>query len=109
MLHDHEMRLTGRILDGLATLPGIRLVGPQGLQGRAGIVAFEVEDVHAHDVCQMLDGNGVALRGGHHCAQPLMRALGLVATARASLAPYNDDDDIDALIEGVGKVIERLR
>ncbi|MCB2054033.1 MAG: aminotransferase class V-fold PLP-dependent enzyme [Geminicoccaceae bacterium] len=109
VLHDHEMRLTGRILDGLATLPGIRLVGPQGLQGRAGIVAFEVEDVHAHDVCQMLDGNGVALRGGHHCAQPLMRALGLVATARASLAPYNDDDDIDALIEGVGKVIERLR
>jgi cysteine desulfurase/selenocysteine lyase len=80
-----------------------------GLQQRIGVVAFAVEDVHAHDVCQLLDGAGVALRGGHHCAQPLMERFGLDATARASLALYNDQDDVDALLGGLDRVIARLR
>lgn len=107
-LAGHELRLTGRILDGLAAIPGVRVFGPGGLQGRLGVVAFDVEGVHAHDVCQMLDGHGVALRGGHHCAQPLMDRFDVAATARASLAPYNDDGDVDALLNGLEDTIRRL-
>lgn len=107
-LAGHELRLTGRILDGLATIPGVRVFGPGGLQGRLGVVAFDVEGVHAHDVSQMLDGHGVALRGGHHCAQPLMDRFDVAATARASLAPYNDDADVDALLSGLEDTIRRL-
>ena len=109
-LAEHEARLTGRLLDGLGTLPGIRIKGPSGLQQRLGVVSFEVEGVHAHDVCQLVDQlAGVALRGGHHCCQPLMERFETIATARASLAPYNDDDDIEALVLGLGRVIEMLR
>jgi cysteine desulfurase/selenocysteine lyase len=107
---EHELRLTGRLLDGLATLRGIRIVGPTGLQQRLGVVSFEVEGVHAHDVCQLVDQlEGVALRGGHHCCQPLMQRFGTDATARASLAPYNDADDVDALIRGLDRTIAMLR
>ena len=105
----HEMALTEQMLRGLEAIPGVRIAGPQSLQQRQGIVAFSVDGVHAHDVCQMLDGFGLALRGGHHCAQPLMSALDLEATARASLAPYNDHDDVDALLAALPRVIERLR
>ncbi len=106
----HEARLTGRLLDGLATLSGIRVLGPLGLQQRLGVVAFEVDGVHAHDVCQLVDQfAGVTLRGGHHCCQPLMERFDTIATARASLAPYNDDDDIEALVEGLQRTIEMLR
>jgi len=107
---EHEQRLTGQLLDGLQALPGIRLIGPEGLQGRLGVVSFEVEGVHAHDVCQLTDQlKGVALRGGHHCCQPLMQRFGTDATARASLAPYNDTDDIEALLEGLDETIRMLR
>jgi cysteine desulfurase/selenocysteine lyase len=104
----HELRLTERLLGGLTSLAGVRVYGPTGLQGRLGVIAFEVDRVHAHDVCQMLDGHGVALRGGHHCAQPLMERFDVAATARASLAPYNDDADVDALLNGLEHTIRRL-
>ena len=104
----HEQRLTGRLLDGLAAIPAVRLIGPAGTRARLGVVSFDVAGVHAHDVCQMLDGFGVALRGGHHCAQPLMDRLDLAATARASLALYNDDDDVEALLAGLDATIRRL-
>ncbi|MGQ0677430.1 MAG: aminotransferase class V-fold PLP-dependent enzyme [Rhodospirillales bacterium] len=100
----HELRLTGRILDGLADIAGTRVLGPSGLQGRRGVVSFTLDGVHPHDLCQFLDGRfGVALRGGHHCAQPLMRRFGLAGTSRASLAPYNTDADVDALLSGVAE------
>jgi cysteine desulfurase/selenocysteine lyase len=104
----HELQLTERLLDGLSAMPRVRIYGPGGLQGRLGVVAFEVDGIHAHDVCQMLDGHGVALRGGHHCAQPLMERFDVAATARASLAPYNDDQDIDALLNGLDHTIRKL-
>ena len=104
-----ELALTEAILDGLATLPGIRVQGPSGTQGRLGVVSFSVEGAHPHDICQMLDEVGVCLRGGHHCAQPLMDAFDLPATARASLAPYNDMADVAALIAGLDWAIARLR
>ena len=107
-LEAHELRLTERLLDGIATLPGSRILGPAGTQQRLGVVAFELEDVHAHDVCQLLDRHGVMLRGGHHCAQPLMDRFDTVATVRASLAPYNDAADVDALIAGLHDVHGRL-
>ena len=73
------------------------------------MVSFTVDGVHPHDVCQMLDAFGVCLRGGHHCAQPLMDAFDVPATARASLAPYNDVADVDAMLIGLDQVIRRLR
>ena len=108
-LGQQEIALTGRILDGLGTLPGVRVQGPLGSQARLGVVSFTVDGVHPHDVCQMLDEYGVCLRGGHHCAQPLMDAFDLPATARASLAPYNDAADVDAMLTGLDQVIRRLR
>lgn len=102
----HEMRLTQRVLDGLPRQ--VRIIGPTGLQGRLPVVSFHIPRIHPHDVCQLLDRRGVALRGGHHCAQPLMDRLGLSGTTRASLALYNDDHDVDALLAGVDEAIHRL-
>jgi cysteine desulfurase / selenocysteine lyase len=102
----HELRLTQRVLDGLPKR--VRVVGPTGLQGRLPVISFDVPGIHPHDVCQILDGAGVALRGGHHCAQPLMDRLGLAGTARASLALYNGEDDVDALLGGLDRAIHRL-
>lgn len=104
----HELRLTERLLDGLAAFDRVRVIGPAGTQARVGVVSFDIEGVHPHDACQMLDEFGVALRGGHHCAQPLMDRFDLAATARASLALYNDDDDVDAFLGGLEATIRRL-
>jgi cysteine desulfurase / selenocysteine lyase len=104
-----EIELTATILDGLGSLPGVRVQGPAGTQARLGVVSFSVEGVHPHDVCQLLDARGVCLRGGHHCAQPLMDAFDLAATTRASLAPYNDAADVAALLAGLDAAIRRLR
>ena len=98
---DHEKRLTRRLLDGLASISRVRILGPQDTKERRGVVTFWVEGVSAQDVCQFLDDRGVALRGGHHCAQPLVRAFGVEGAARASLAPYTVDADIAALLNGL--------
>ncbi len=108
-LRRRERALLEKLLEELPRLSGVRLVGPSASEGRVGIVAFVVDGVHPHDVCQMLDQLGLCLRGGHHCAQPLMDAFGVEATVRASLAPYNDEEDIDALVEGLRWTIRRLR
>jgi cysteine desulfurase/selenocysteine lyase len=97
----HERALTERLLNGLGAIPGVRVVGPSGLQRRIGTVSFDVDGIHPHDVAQILDQYGVACRGGHHCAQPLMDRFDLAGTTRASLAPYNDAEDIDRLLEGI--------
>jgi cysteine desulfurase/selenocysteine lyase len=107
-VHRHLQGLTGRLLDGLAERR-VRVIGPSGLQGRLPVVSFHVEGVHPHDVCQVMDAHGVALRGGHHCAQPLMDVLDLPGTSRASLAPYNDDGDVAAFFRGLDDVLRRFR
>ena len=104
----HLTRLCGRALDGLDRLAGARVLGPQGIQGRAPVISFAIDDLHPHDICTILDRHGVALRGGHHCAQPLMDHWGIDGTTRASLAFYNDDADIDALLAGLADAIARL-
>jgi cysteine desulfurase/selenocysteine lyase len=106
---EHEMRLTQLVLDGLSTIKDVRVLGPSGLQGRVGVISFAIEGAHPHDICQILDRRGVALRGGHHCAQPLMERFGVAGTTRASLALYNDDSDVDALIDGLGEAMRVLR
>jgi len=105
----HELQLTERLLGGLDRLDGIRVIGPTGLQSRIGIVSFEADGAHAHDLCHLLGAKGVCLRGGHHCAQPLMERFGIAATARASLAPYNDEADVDALLRGLDEALALLR
>jgi len=77
--------------------------GPDADGERGGVVSFTVDDLHPHDVGTVLDGEGIAIRAGHHCAQPLMRKLGIHATARASVYLYNTTDEIDRLVEGVDK------
>ncbi len=95
----HEAALTGYGVDRLAAMKGVRLM-PAG-QRRFGILSFDVDGVHPHDLAQVLDQHGVAVRAGHHCAQPLLDRLGLAATTRASLGIYNDERDIDALAAAI--------
>ncbi|MGW4768539.1 cysteine desulfurase [Nocardia sp. NPDC004278] len=99
----HEHALTGAALDGLAAIAGVRIIGPVENIDRGGAVSFVVEGIHAHDVGQILDDEGVAVRVGHHCAWPLMRRLGVPATARASFAVYNTLDEVDQLVAAVRK------
>jgi cysteine desulfurase/selenocysteine lyase len=86
-------------------IEGIRIFGPPAAEP-SGVLSFTLEDVHPHDLATILDGEGVCIRAGHHCAQPLMRRLDLPATARASFYVYNDEDDIAALVSGVNKAKE---
>jgi cysteine desulfurase/selenocysteine lyase len=106
-IQNHELRLTRRLLDGLAAMRGVRVLGPADIRDRSGVVSFTVEGFSAEQVCRHLDHYGVALRGGYHCAQPLFGALGADGAARASLAPYSLDADVDALFAGLEDVIHQ--
>lgn len=100
-IHAHECALVAKARAALESLNSVRLFGPAD---SAGILSFEVEGVHPHDVGTILDEGGVAIRAGHHCAQPLMRLLGVEATARASFGIYSDESDVDALVAGLERV-----
>ena len=100
-IHAHEVELTGYALEGLGGHPGVRIIGPTENVDRGGAVSFTVEGIHPHDLGQVLDDHGVAVRVGHHCAWPTCRRYGVPATARASFYLYNERADVDALIEGV--------
>jgi cysteine desulfurase / selenocysteine lyase len=97
----HELALTAAALEGLAQVPGVRIVGPASLESRGGAVSFVVDGVHAHDVGQVLDDRGIAVRVGHHCAWPLHRRFGVAATVRATFGVYNTADEVAALVDGV--------
>jgi cysteine desulfurase/selenocysteine lyase len=97
----HEESLTAHALDALREIPGVRILGPGTTKDRGGAVAFDVEGVHPHDVGQVLDDLGIAVRTGHHCAQPLHRALGVNASTRATFYVYNTHEEVDALAEGI--------
>ncbi|MDG3011211.1 cysteine desulfurase [Rhodococcus sp. D2-41] len=102
----HEHELTAAALSKLAQVPGVRIVGPTEPVERGGAVAFLVDGIHAHDLGQVLDDEGVAIRVGHHCAWPLHRRFGIAATARASFALYNTLDEVDALVAAVHRARE---
>jgi cysteine desulfurase/selenocysteine lyase len=103
-IHAWEAELGQRLVQGLGSIPGIRVLGPAAGQERIGLAAFDVAGVHAHDVGQFLDSRGIAVRVGHHCAQPLHRRLGLTATTRASTYLYNTTGDVDAFLNAAADV-----
>ena len=103
-IFEHEQELTQQLLIGLSKISGVNVVGPLDMKDRGGVISFTVDGVHPHDVGQVLDQYGIAVRTGHHCAWPLMKKLNLVGTTRASFHLYNDSDDIYALLEAIEKV-----
>jgi cysteine desulfurase/selenocysteine lyase len=107
-IREHERLLTARCMDELQGIGGVRIFGPADPAERPGIVSFWMEDVHPHDLAQLLDADGVAIRAGHHCAQPLMARHGVVATARASFYLYNTLEDVDALVRSVLRARDAL-
>ena len=104
-VRSHERALMSAAQERLAAIEGLHIYGPPASE-RSGVLSFTLGDVHPHDLATILDGEGVCIRAGHHCAQPLMRRLDVPATARASFYVYNDESDIDALVAGIHKARE---
>ena len=102
----HERDLTAHALESLARIEGLRVFGPTDLDLRGGAVSFEVKGIHPHDLAEICDREGVCIRAGHHCAQPLMRSMGVPATARASFHVYNTREDVDRLAAALGSARE---
>ena len=102
---EHERSMMSAAQERLAAIDGLQIYGPPPGE-RSGVLSFTMSDVHPHDLATILDGEGVCIRAGHHCAQPLMRRLKVAATARASFYVYNDERDIDALVAGIMKARE---
>ncbi len=100
-IEQEEKELTGYLLESLKAVPYMQLIGPQDVRGRIGVVSFNIEGAHPHDVATIVNADHVAIRSGHHCAQPFMRYLGVQSTCRASLYLYNSKDDIDRLAQSL--------
>ncbi len=98
----HEQEITAYALEGLKTVPGLRIIGPSEPVDRGGAVAFTLPDIHPHDISQLLDSRGIAVRGGHHCARPLHERFGVQSSTRASFYLYTTKPEIDALVDGLG-------
>jgi cysteine desulfurase / selenocysteine lyase len=105
-IREHERALTEHALAGLKTVPGLRIIGPSEPVDRGATIAFTLNGVHPHDVAQLLDEEGIAVRAGHHCARPVCVRYGIPATTRASFGVYTTIDEVDALVRGVDKVRE---
>jgi cysteine desulfurase / selenocysteine lyase len=99
----HERELTAYALERLGEVPGLTLFGPRDPELRGGVISFAIDGIHPHDLAEICDREGVCIRAGHHCAQPLMRALGVAATARASFHVYNAREDVDRLVDALAK------
>ncbi len=100
-VREHERALTTHMLTRLAEVPGLRVGGPPNADQRGGLASFTIEGMHPHDIAELADRGGVSIRAGHHCAQPLMRTMGVAATARASVGVYTTPADVDALIDAL--------
>jgi cysteine desulfurase / selenocysteine lyase len=100
-VREHERGLTAYALERLSEVAGLRTFGPPDTTERGGAVSFEVKGLHPHDIAEICNRDGVCIRAGHHCAQPLMRRLGVPATARASFQVYNTSDDVDRLVQAI--------
>ncbi|CAN7220239.1 cysteine desulfurase [Rossellomorea sp. LjRoot5] len=105
-IEEHEHKLAAYALEKMNEVEGMKIFGPSDPGKRAGLVTFNIDDVHPHDVATVLDAEGIAVRAGHHCAQPLMKWLNVSATARASFYLYNTEEDIDKLVAGLVKTKE---
>jgi cysteine desulfurase / selenocysteine lyase len=100
-VRNHERDLTAYLIERVREVEGLHFVGPPEAESRGGILSFTIEGMHAHDIAELANRGGVCIRAGHHCAQPLMRHLGVSATARASVGVYNEREDVDALIDSL--------
>jgi cysteine desulfurase/selenocysteine lyase len=100
-VRSHERDLTAYLTERVREVEGLHFVGPPEAEGRGGILSFTIDGMHAHDIAELANRGGVCIRAGHHCAQPLMRKLGVPATARASIGVYNEREDVDALIDAL--------
>ena len=107
-VRDHDHALTAYAMERLSAIEGLEIYGPPDAGRRGAVVAFNYADIHSHDIATILDGGGIAVRAGHHCAQPLMRALEVPATARASFYLYNQESEIDALVDGLREAGSRF-
>ena len=105
-VHDHERAITALVLEGLASVPGVRVLGPTGMTDRGGAVSFTLGDIHPHDVAQVLDSRGVAVRAGHHCAKPAHARLGIQSSTRASGYLYTSPAEVEALVDGLGACVD---
>jgi cysteine desulfurase / selenocysteine lyase len=103
-IHEYEMELTGYALEKMLQLPYVKIYGPKELTNRGGVISFSIEGCHPHDTASIVDTYGVAIRAGHHCAQPLMKYLGAPATSRASFYFYNKKDEVDIFIDSIKSV-----
>jgi cysteine desulfurase/selenocysteine lyase len=101
-VREHERLLFTSAWSALGEIPGLRLLGPDDAEAHAGVISFVVDGIHPHDVATILDREGVAVRAGHHCAQPVMQRYDLPATTRASFYVYNDIDDVERLTDAIG-------
>jgi len=104
-IHQHEQEITAYAMHRLSEVEGLKILGP-GAGQRGGLVSFVVDDVHPHDIAGVLDSLGIAIRAGHHCAQPLHERYGIPASARASFYIYNTKEEVDLLVKGLHKVVE---
>jgi cysteine desulfurase/selenocysteine lyase len=105
---EHERTLARQTVELLSVIPGVKVYGPPAAVERGAVVAFSVEGLHPHDVAALLDQEGIAVRAGHHCAQPLMRCLGITGTARASFSVYTSSEDVSLLAHAVGALRTKL-
>jgi cysteine desulfurase/selenocysteine lyase len=108
-VQDHEQALTAYALERLGEIEGLHVYGPTDVTRRAAVLSFLLEGVHAHDIASILDAEGIAVRAGHHCAQPLMDRLDVPATSRASFYIYNTEEEADRLAEALVRVKEVFR
>src|SRR5207247_5814720 len=102
-IRNHERDLTAYALDALGKLKDMRIYGPADSDTRGGVISFNLADIHTHEMQSLLDEDGIAVRSGHHCAQPLMERLGVAATTRASFYLYNTEGEVDRLVESLGR------
>ena len=100
----HDELLTKRLMEGMKKIPHIHFVGPEDPSKRCGIVTFTIDGVHPHDIASLLSDENIAIRAGHHCAQPLQQYLGINASARASLYFYNTEEEVDKFIEKIAQI-----
>ncbi len=105
-IREHEHALTGYALDALQTIPGLRIIGPAQNVDRGATISFALPGIHPHDVAQLLDEQGIAVRAGHHCARPVCVRYGVSATTRASFGLYTTSAEVDALVAGLARVQE---
>jgi len=102
-VRQHEEDIVGYAMEKMSAVPGITIYGPKEASERGGVVSFNLGDIHAHDMASILDEEGVAVRSGHHCAQPLIESLGIPAATRASFYVYNTREEVDALMDALAK------